>query len=73
MRGWTTWDCFREYAAFTRDLLAAARAAFEAGRSVDEAAAGLDLRERYPDYDLERAGSAVQAIYLMSARKSVND
>lgn len=63
VRGWTTWDDFREYAAFTRDLLDAARAAFEAGRSVDEAAAGLDLQERYPDYDLERVESSVQAIY----------
>jgi glyoxylase-like metal-dependent hydrolase (beta-lactamase superfamily II) len=63
VRGWTTWDDFREYAAFTRDLLDAARAAFEAGRSVDEAVAGLDLQPRYPDYDLAGAGRAVQAIY----------
>ena len=63
VRGWTTWDDFREYAAFTRDLLDAARAAFEAGRSVDEAVAGLDLQPRYPDYDLASAGRAVQAIY----------
>ena len=63
VRGWTTWDDFREYAAFTRDLLDAARTAFEAGRSVDEAVAGLDLQPRYPDYDLAGAGRAVQAIY----------
>ncbi len=63
VRGWTTWDDFREYAAFTRDLLDAARAAFEAGRSVDEAVAGLDLQPRYPDYDLSGTGRAVQAIY----------
>ncbi len=63
VRGWTTWDDFREYAAFTRDLLDGARTAFEAGRSVDEAVAGLDLQPRYPDYDLSGAGRAVQAIY----------
>ena len=63
VRGWTTWDDFREYAAFTGDLLDAARAAFEAGRTVDEAVAGLDLQPRYPDYDLSGAGRAVQAIY----------
>ena len=60
---WMTWDDVREYAAFTQDLLDDVRASFEAGRSVDEAAAGLDLQGKYPDYSLDRAERAVQAIY----------
>lgn len=63
VRGWMTWDDVREYAAFMQDLLDDVRASFEAGRSAEEAAASLGLQERYPDYDLERAGRAVQAIY----------
>ena len=63
VRGWMTWDDVREYAEFMQDLLDDVRASFEAGRSAEEAAASLGLREAYPDYDLERAGRAVQAIY----------
>ena len=63
VRGWMTWDDVREYAAFMQDLLDDVRASFEAGRSAEEAAASLGLQEQYPDYDLERAGRAVQAIY----------
>lgn len=63
VRGWMTWDDVREYAAFMQDLLDDVRASFEAGRSAEEAAASLRLQEQYPDYDLERAGRAVQAIY----------
>ena len=63
VRGWMTWDDVREYAAFMQDLLDDVRASFEAGRSAEEATANLGLQEQYPDYDLERAGRAVQAIY----------
>ena len=52
-----------ERAADLARELGAARAAFEAGRSVDEAVAGLDLQPGYPDYDLSGADRAVQAIY----------
>ena len=61
--GWMTWDDVAEYADFTRDFLAAVRAAFEAGRSVDEAAATLKLPDRYAGYDLERARASIEAIY----------
>ena len=60
---WMTWDDVREYAAFMQDLVDTVRASFEAGRTADEAAAGLDLQEKYPDYDLEQPERAVQAIY----------
>lgn len=63
VRGWMTWDDLREYAAFMRDVLDSVRSSFQAGRSVDEATAGLDLQGKYPAYDLDRAERAVQAIY----------
>ncbi len=63
MRGWTTWDDLREYARFNRDFLEAARASKEAGRSVDEAVAALDLWTRYPEYGRDRAAANMQAIY----------
>ncbi|MYD69525.1 MAG: MBL fold metallo-hydrolase [Acidobacteria bacterium] len=61
--GWLTWDDLREYADFNRDFLTAVRASHEAGRSVDEAAANLDLPERYADYGMEQARANVEAIY----------
>ena len=61
--GWMTWDGLAEYADFNRDFLAAVQAAYEAGRSVDEAAANLDLPERYADYGMEQARANVEAIY----------
>lgn len=61
--GGMTWDDLAEYADFNRDFLAAVRASHEAGRSVDEAAANLDLPARYAGYDLRRARANVEAIY----------
>ena len=61
--GWMTWDDLAEYADFNADFLAAVRASYEAGRSIEEAAAGLELPERYAGYDLGRARANVEAIY----------
>ena len=61
--GWMTWDDLTEYADFNRDFLAAVRASYEAGRSVDEAAANLQLPERYAGYDMARARANVEVIY----------
>ena len=61
--GWMTWDGLAEYADFNRDFLASVQASYESGRSVDEAAANLDLPERYADYGMERARANVEAIY----------
>ena len=63
IRDWMTWDDVREYAAFTQDLLDAVRASLEAGQTAEEAAAGLYLQAKYPDYDMEQPERAVQAIY----------
>ncbi|MCY4075326.1 MAG: MBL fold metallo-hydrolase [Acidobacteria bacterium] len=61
--GWMTWDDVAEYADFNRDFLAAVEAAYDAGRSVDEAAAALALPERYRDYGMEHARANIEAIY----------
>ncbi|MCY4120262.1 MAG: MBL fold metallo-hydrolase [Acidobacteria bacterium] len=61
--GWMTWDDLTEYADFNRDFLAAVRASYEAGRNVDEAAANLQLPERYAGYDMARARANVEVIY----------
>jgi glyoxylase-like metal-dependent hydrolase (beta-lactamase superfamily II) len=61
--GWMTWDDLAEYADFNAAFLASVRASYEAGRSIEEAVAGLDLPERYAGYDLGRARANVEAIY----------
>jgi cyclase len=60
---WLTWNDVQEYADFNRDFLAAVQDAMKAGKSVDEAAAGLQLPAKYKDYDMARAKANVQAIY----------
>jgi cyclase len=52
-----------EYQQFMDDFVDAVRAAHKAGKSVDEAAAGINLGNRYKDYKNERYRAAVQAIY----------
>jgi cyclase len=60
---WITMADLQEYAGFTRDFLAAVQEAFKAGKTVDEAASGLKMAERYAGYDLTGARASVQAIY----------
>ncbi len=62
-RGLMTWEDLEEYADFNRDFLAATERAFRAGLSADEAAAALELPERYNDYDMEHAKANIEAIY----------
>jgi cyclase len=57
------WSDLEQYQHYTADLLAAARAAKQAGKSVDDAAAGIDLSAKYPGYKSARVKAAVQAIY----------
>ncbi len=61
--GLMTWEDLEEYADFNRDFLAATEEAFRAGLSVEEAAATLELPERYRDYGMEHARANVEAIY----------
>ena len=53
----------QEYQRYTSDLLAAVRTARTAGKSVDEAAASINLTAKYRGYASERVKVAVQDIY----------
>lgn len=61
--GFMTWEDLKEYADFNRDFLEAAERAFQGGLSVEEAAATLELPERYRDYGMEHARANIEAIY----------
>jgi cyclase len=53
----------KEYQQFMTDFVNAVREAQKAGKTVDEAAASIDLTAKYKDYKNERYRAAVQAIY----------
>ncbi len=53
----------REYQRFMADFVAAVQAAAKAGKSVDAAAASIDLTKKYRGYTKERYKAAIQAIY----------
>ena len=67
--GWMTWDDVAEYADFNRDFLAAVEAAYRAGKSAGEAAATLELPERFGAYGMEHARANVEAIYAELAAR----
>lgn len=60
---WITMADLQEYATFTRDLVAAVREAFDAGRTADEAARTLTLQGRYPAYNFDHVRETVGAAY----------
>ena len=51
-----------------RDFVAAAEAARQAGKSVDEAVKSLNLPAKYKDYNMARAMEDVQKVYDESKR-----
>jgi cyclase len=53
----------REYQRFMTEFVAAVRAAKAAGKSVDEAAAAINLTSKYPGYENQRYKAAIQVIY----------
>jgi cyclase len=57
------WADLQEYAAFTREFVAAAQAAMKAGKSVDEAVKEMKLPEKYKAYDMANARNDVQRVY----------
>jgi cyclase len=57
------WKDLQEYQRFNADLLAAVEAAKKAGKSVDDAAASINLTTRYAGYESARTKAAIQAIY----------
>jgi cyclase len=52
-----------EYQRFNADLLAGVEAAIKAGKTADEAAASINLTDKYKGYKSERMKAAVEAIY----------
>ncbi|HYR82527.1 MAG TPA: MBL fold metallo-hydrolase [Terriglobia bacterium] len=53
----------QEFQRFMTDFVAAVRDANKAGKSVDEAAASINLNAKYPGYKNDRYKAAIQAIY----------
>jgi glyoxylase-like metal-dependent hydrolase (beta-lactamase superfamily II) len=56
------WSDLQEYADFTREFVAAGRAAIASGKSPEDAASGLKLPIRYRDYDMTNARADMQRI-----------
>jgi glyoxylase-like metal-dependent hydrolase (beta-lactamase superfamily II) len=57
------WSAFIEYGEFNAAFLAAVRTAFEGGKTVEEAIAGLALPEKFKDYGMQRVKDNVTLIY----------
>jgi glyoxylase-like metal-dependent hydrolase (beta-lactamase superfamily II) len=53
----------REYQQFMTDFVAAVTAAKKAGKSVDDAAASINLNSKYKGYDNQRYKAAIQVVY----------
>ena len=63
VRNWPTWKDFVQYSEFTRDLVAAATAAFKNGRTPDQAVKELSLPAQYKDYNMAGAKATIEVIY----------
>ncbi|MGH9831897.1 MAG: MBL fold metallo-hydrolase [Blastocatellia bacterium] len=61
-----TWNDFKEYGDFIRELVTAVEQAKKGGKTEDQAAADLKLPEKYKDYNLGRVKANVTAIYSES-------
>ena len=59
----TTPKDLQEYQRFVTDWVAAVQSAAAAGKTVDEAAAAIDLTSKYPGYKSERYKAAIPAVY----------
>src|SRR5262245_25718182 len=66
---WITMADFQEYADFNRDFLSAVQEAIKAGKTAEQAAAGLVMPERYKNYGMDNARANVQAIYQELQRR----
>jgi len=58
-----TWNDFKEYGEFIRDLVAAAEQSKRDGKDADQATAGLKLPEKYKDYNMGSLKANVTAVY----------
>jgi glyoxylase-like metal-dependent hydrolase (beta-lactamase superfamily II) len=61
-----TWNDFKEYGEFVRDLVAAIEQAKKAGKTEEQAVAELKLPEKYKDYNMGRVKANVTAVYSES-------
>jgi cyclase len=59
----TTPKDLQEYQRFITEWVAAVQSAAAGGKSVDEAAAAIDLTNKYPGYKNERYKAAITAVY----------
>ena len=59
----TTFKDLQEYQRFMADWVAAVQSAAAAGKSVDDAAASIDLTSKYPGYKNERYKAAITTLY----------
>jgi glyoxylase-like metal-dependent hydrolase (beta-lactamase superfamily II) len=58
-----TWNDFKEYGEFIRDLVAAAEQAKRDGKDAEQATAGIKLPEKYKDYNMGSLKANVTAVY----------
>lgn len=58
-----TWNDFKEYGDFMRELVDAVQQAKKDGKSADQAATDFKLPEKYKDYNLGRLKGNISAIY----------
>jgi cyclase len=65
-----TWNDFKEYGDFIRDLVAAVEQAKKNGKTADEAAAEIKLPEKYNGYNMGRLKGNVTAIYSELSQSS---
>jgi glyoxylase-like metal-dependent hydrolase (beta-lactamase superfamily II) len=61
-----TWNDFKEYGDFIRELVAAVEQAKKAGKTADQTAADLKLPEKYKDYNMGRLKANIATIYSES-------
>jgi glyoxylase-like metal-dependent hydrolase (beta-lactamase superfamily II) len=59
----TTLKDLEEYQRYNTDLVAATQSAMKAGKSAEQAAASINLTDKYKGYQSERLKAAVEAIY----------
>jgi len=58
-----TWNDFKEFGDFMRELVSAAEQAKKDGKDVDKAAGDIKLPEKYKDYSMARLKANVTTIY----------
>jgi len=58
-----TWNDFKEYGDFMRELVAAVEQAKKGGKTADQAATDIKLPEKYKDYNMGRLKANINTIY----------